>query len=73
MKKITWTPRDIISVIIVVGSLYLLSQGINNVVATALLAVVAFYYGAGWLKSNYEKKKKSKEKEKETKKEKEEQ
>lgn len=41
-----WGPGDVIAVIIVIAATLLLAAGRDGVIATALLAVTAFYYGA---------------------------
>lgn len=48
-----WKPKDIIAVIIVLGAISLLWQGIDNIVGFSLLGIVAAYYGIDltpWLK-----------------------
>jgi len=48
-----WTPRDVIAVIIILGAISLLWQGIDNIVGFSLLGIVAAYYGIDltpWLK-----------------------
>lgn len=48
-----WKPKDIIAVIIIVGAISLLWQGIDNIVGFSLLGIVAAYYGIDltpWLK-----------------------
>ena len=41
-----WRPADVIAVIIVTAATFLLYMGKDGVIASALLAVVAFYFGA---------------------------
>jgi len=43
MKK--WQPKDVIALVIIVGALFLLWQGINTYVGWALVGIVAAYYG----------------------------
>ena len=40
-----WQPKDVIAVLVVVGAIFLLWQGINNIVGFALLGIIAGYYG----------------------------
>jgi len=56
-----WQPRDVIAIVIIVGGMILLYLGINEIVAIALMAVVAFYYGGILAYRNYEKYKAKKE------------
>lgn len=46
-SKIHIEGRDIIAGIVVIGGLILLAAGINTVVGSLLLMVVAFYFGEG--------------------------
>uniref|UniRef100_A0A6M3XYC2 Uncharacterized protein n=1 Tax=viral metagenome TaxID=1070528 RepID=A0A6M3XYC2_9ZZZZ len=51
MKK--WEPKDVIAVVVVVGAIALLWQGIDTIVGFTLLGIVAAYYGIDltpWLK-----------------------
>ena len=51
MKK--WEPKDVIAVVVVVGAIALLWQGIDTIVGFSLLGIVAAYYGIDltpWLK-----------------------
>jgi len=41
----TWEPKDVIAVIIVIGAIALLWQGIDTLVGWTLLGIVAAYYG----------------------------
>ena len=38
--------RDLIAILVIVGAMILLYLGHNGIIATSLLAVVAFYFGA---------------------------
>jgi len=40
-----WQPKDIIAIIVILGAVSLLWQGIDNIVAYSLLGIVAAYYG----------------------------
>lgn len=40
-----WQPKDVIAGIIVIGAITLLILGIDNIVAFALLGIIAGYYG----------------------------
>jgi len=40
-----WQPKDVIAIVVVVGAISLLWQGIDNIVAYSLLGIVAAYYG----------------------------
>lgn len=40
-----WQPKDVIALVVIVGAVSLLWQGIDNIVAFSLLGVVAAYYG----------------------------
>lgn len=44
-SKIQIEGRDIIALVVVLGGLILLAMGINTVVGSLLLMVVAFYFG----------------------------
>lgn len=44
-SKIQIEGRDIIALVVVIGGLILLAVGINTVVGSLLLMVVAFYFG----------------------------
>jgi len=51
MKK--WQPKDIIALVVVIGAISLLWQGLDNIVGFTLLGIVAAYYGIDltpWLK-----------------------
>ncbi len=40
-----WQPKDVIALVVIIGAIALLWQGIDNIVAFALLGIVAAYYG----------------------------
>jgi len=40
-----WQPKDVIAIIIVLGAISLLWQGIDTLVSWTLLGIVAAYYG----------------------------
>lgn len=40
-----WKPKDIVALVVVVGAISLLWQGIDTVVGWSLIAIVAGYYG----------------------------
>lgn len=40
-----WGPGDIIAIIIVFAATFLIYHGMDGVIASSLLAVVAFYFG----------------------------
>lgn len=40
-----WEPKDIIALVIIVGAISLLWQGIDTIVGFSLLGIVAAYYG----------------------------
>lgn len=40
-----WQPKDVIAIIIVLGAIVLLYQGINNLIGWTLLGIVGAYYG----------------------------
>ena len=48
-----WQPKDVIALVVIVGAISLLWQGIDNIVGFSLLGIVAAYYGIDltpWLK-----------------------
>lgn len=45
-QKITWMPRDIIAIVILVGGFALLALGIDGTVGTILMMIAVFYFGA---------------------------
>lgn len=47
-------PRDIIAIICAIGSFALIYCGIDGVVGSVLIAIVAFYFGADILKQRNE-------------------
>lgn len=40
-----WQPKDVVALVVVVGAIALLWQGINSIVGFTLLGIVAAYYG----------------------------
>ena len=40
-----WMPKDVIAIVVIIGAVSLLWQGIDSVVGWTLLAIVAGYYG----------------------------
>lgn len=40
-----WEPVDCIAVIVIIGGLILVGQGINGLVGTLLTSIVFFYFG----------------------------
>lgn len=54
-----WKPQDVIAVIVIVGAISLLWQGIDTTVGWALIVIVAAYYGidlSPWFKIGRNKK-----------------
>lgn len=47
-----WKPRDIIAVIVGVGSLLLITMGFNSTVHLILLTVITFYFGSEYGKNS---------------------
>ena len=40
-----WQPKDIIALVVILGAISLLWQGIDSIVGFTLLGIVAAYYG----------------------------
>jgi len=63
MKK--WQPKDIIALVVVVGAISLLWQGLDNIVGFSLLTIIAAYYGidlSPWFKVGRNQRKEKEEK-----------
>ena len=49
----SWAPKDVIALVVIVGAIALIWQGLDNIVGFTLLGIVAAYYGIDltpWLK-----------------------
>lgn len=40
-----WQPKDVIAIVVVIGAIALIWQGLDNLVGFSLLGIIAAYYG----------------------------
>lgn len=44
-SRMKWMPKDVITIVVIVGAIYLLAIGVDSWVGASLLGIVAGYYG----------------------------